>query len=132
MDLESMAAGGGVVGAISVAITGLVKLVGSRKERDASAQTAADEWQELHRECKAETAMLRTRLDAQDTRLASLERVSLEHAACAPRIAHLEREQAIARRALGELMRSVSTPPSGLYVPDDVRAAMAQEDSDHG
>lgn len=130
MDLESMAAGGGVVGGLGVIITGLVKLVGSRKERDASAQSAADEWQELHRECKAETDALRARLDAQDRRLQALERVSLEHERCGPRIAQLEREQQNASGMLADLMRTVSTPPSGLYVPDDVRAALAQEDTD--
>lgn len=132
MDAESMAAGGGVVGAIGVIVGGIVKLVGSRTERDASAQSAADEWQELHRECKRETETLRARLDAQDARLVSLERILLEHAHCAPRIAHLEREQAVARGMLSDLMRNASTPPSGLYVPDDVRAALAQEDHDHG
>ena len=45
---------------------------------------------------------------------------------------HLRREQEIARGMLHDLMRNTSTPPSGLYVPDDVRAALAQEDSDHG
>lgn len=37
----------------------------------------------------------------------------------------LRRDQEIARGMLADLMRNASTPPSGLYVPDDVRAAMA-------
>ena len=41
----------------------------------------------------------------------------------------LRRDQEIARGMLADLMRNASTPPSGLYVPDDVRAAMAQEDT---
>lgn len=127
MDAESMWA---AIGAGATAIVGgVIKFVGSRTDRDASAQSAADEWQELHRECKRETETLRTRLDAQDARIVSLERVSLEHLSCGPRIAHLEREQAVARQMLGDLMRHASTPPSGLYTPDDVRAAMAAEET---
>lgn len=118
------------IGAAGTAlVTGVVKLVGSRKERDASSQTAADEWQQLHAECKRETETLRTRLDVQDARLQALERVSLEHALCAPRIAHLEREQSVSRQILGDLMRNASTPPAGLYTGDDVRAAMAAEET---
>ena len=41
----------------------------------------------------------------------------------------LRRDQEIARGMLADLMRNASTPPSGLYVPEDVRAAMAQEDT---
>ena len=118
-----------IVGGATAIVGGVVAMVGPRKDRDASAQSAADEWQELHRECKRDTEALRARLDAQDVRLGDLERVSLEHERCGPRIAHLEREQATARQILGDLMRSASTPPSGLYVPDDVRAAMAQEET---
>ena len=122
MDLESMAAGGGIVG---VVVGAAVKIFGSRPERDASTQAAADEWQELHRECKGEVSALRDRLDAQDKRLQELERVSLEHVTCGPRIAQLESEQAIARQMLGDLMRNASTPPPS-YTGDDVRAALEE------
>lgn len=126
MDLESMAAGGGVVGGLGVIITGLVKLVGSRKERSADTQAAADAWRLLHHECKAETDALRAHLDAQDRRLQALERVSREHERCAPRIAQLEREQVIASGMIADLMRNASTTTT----PEDVRAALAQEDTD--
>lgn len=117
-----------IVGGATAIVGGVVAMVGPRKERDASAQSAANEWQELHRECKRDTEALRARLDAQDVRLGDLERVSLEHERCTPRITHLEREQAIARQVLGDLMRHTSTPPSGLYVPDDVRDALAAQE----
>ena len=42
----------------------------------------------------------------------------------------LRREQEIARGMLADLMRNASTPPHGLYTPEDVRAALAaQEDT---
>ena len=117
-----------IVGGATAIVGGVVAMVGPRKDRDASAQSAADEWQELHRECKRDTEALRARIDMQEARLGTLERVSLEHERCGPRIAHLEREQALARGMLHGLMRNASTPPSGLYVPEDVRAAMAAEE----
>ena len=43
--------------------------------------------------------------------------------------ANLRREQEVARGMLADLMRNASTPPHGLYTGDDVRAAMAQEDT---
>ena len=60
---------------------------------------------------------------------ARIDRLEREHATCGPRIAHLEQEARLSRTMLADLMRNASTPPSGLYVPDDVRAAMAQEDT---
>lgn len=42
----------------------------------------------------------------------------------------LRREQEIARGMLADLMRNASTPPHGIYTPEDVRAALAaQEDT---
>ena len=60
---------------------------------------------------------------------ARIDRLEREHSTCGPRIAHLEQEARLSRTMLADLMRNASTPPSGLYVPDDVRAAMAQEDT---
>ena len=42
----------------------------------------------------------------------------------------LRRDQEIARGMLADLMRNASTPPHGIYTPEDVRAALAaQEDT---
>lgn len=118
------------IGAAGTALVGgVVRLVGSRKERDASSQAAAEEWKALHEACKRDTDVLRLRMDAQDKRIVTLERVSLEHAACGPRMAYLEREQAVARGMLHDLMRNASTPPAGLYTGDDVRAELTREET---
>lgn len=82
--------------------------------------------EERHEDCERKVTALRDEMAA---RLAPLERTSRDHERCGPRIAHLEREQVISRGMLRDLMRTASTPPTGLYVPDDVRAAMAAEET---
>ena len=117
---------GGVVaglGALGIAATAFAKLwatiFGSRKERQDANERAAEialraaEHADERAE-RAEIRLMRGDLDA-----LRAENVKLR------------REQEIARGMLADLMRNASTPPHGLYTPDDVRAAMAQED-DHG
>ena len=125
--------GAGVLlgGLASAVVAGVVKLVGSRKERSADTQGAADEWQQLHGDCRREVREMHGLFISQNARITQLvervtglERVSQDHEQCGPRIAHLEREQSIARTMLHDLMRHTSTPPAGTYTGDDVRAAM--------
>lgn len=144
--VDSAGGPGGLLGMILGALTvlgGLWRIVfGTRKERiDANERAAelalktaehseeraerADEESAVH---KRERATCEEQLRAMGARMDRIER---EHSTCGPRIAHLEREQEIARGLLRDLMRNASTPPHGLYTGDDVRAAMAQED-DHG
>ena len=123
---------GGVVaglGALGIAATAFAKLwatiFGSRKERqDANERAAeialraaehADERAE-HADERAERAEIR--LMRGDLDALRAENVKLR------------REQEIARGMLADLMRNASTPPHGLYTPEDVRAALAaQEDT---
>jgi chromosome segregation ATPase len=132
-----------VVTVVIGAIAGLWRTVfGSRKERiDANERAAeialkaaehaderaerADDESAVH---KRALGTCEEQLRAMGTRIDRLER---EHSTCGPRIARLESEARLSRTMLADLMRNHSTPPSGLYVPEDVRAAMAQED-DHG
>ena len=84
-----------------------------RAERaDESHRMALGTCEEQLRAMRAEIRLMRADLDA----------LRAENTA-------LRRDQEIARGMLADLMRNASTPPSGLYVPDDVRAAMAQEDT---
>ena len=84
-----------------------------RAERaDESHRVALGTCEEQLRAMRAEIRLMRADLDA----------LRAENTA-------LRRDQEIARGMLADLMRNASTPPSGLYVPDDVRAAMAQEDT---
>ena len=122
------------IGAGATALVGgVVKIVGSRKERSADTSEAAREWRAVAERCEEretrheervahhESAIdaLRTDLRTLEDRHAELARV---HAAC-PTPAEFSRM----RREVDRLSMQ-STPPSGLYVPDDVRAAMAQEE----
>ena len=126
-----------VLGALTV-IGGLWRIVfGSRKERtDANERAAelalraaehaderAERADESHRmalgTCEEQLRAMRAEIRLMR---ADLDALRAENTA-------LRREQEIARGMLADLMRSTSTPPSGLYVPDDVRAAMAQEDT---
>ena len=81
-------------------------------EATANHRVALGTCEEQLREMRAEIRLMRADLDA----------LRAENA-------KLRRDQEIARGMLADLMRNASTPPSGLYVPDDVRAAMAQEDT---
>ena len=85
-----------------------------RAERaDESHRMALGTCEEQLRAMRAEIRLMRADLDA----------LRAENTA-------LRRDQEIARVMLADLMRNASTPPSGLYVPDDVRAALAaQEDT---
>lgn len=141
-----------VIGLVTVfvgALAGLWRTVfGTRKERaeeqrdeDSASERAADLAIKMADRAEADTRSYRTqlgtceeRLAAMDTRLGAMEarlRVAeRDHAPCAARIAHLEDEQRRASAMLRDLMRTGgSTPPSGLYVPGDVLAAM---EDDHG
>ena len=138
---------GGMLGAVGL-IGALAKLwqaiFGTRAERAAAKAQEADaaarlvdvatDIAESSREetvrTRAQRDTCEERLAAMESRLRAVEAIATEHATCGPRIAHLEREARISRQMLADLMRSGSTPPSGLYVPDDVRAALAaQEDT---
>ena len=139
--VDSAGGPGGIIGAVLGALTvigGLWRIVfGSRKERidaneraaeialkaaehaderaeraDESHRVALGTCEEQLRAMRAEIRLMRADLDA----------LRAENTA-------LRRDQEIARGMLADLMRNASTPPSGLYVPDDVRAAMAQEDT---
>ena len=150
---------GGVVaglGALGIAATAFAKLwstiFGSRKERtDASERAAeialraaehaedhaerADEETASHKRalgtCEEQLAAMRAEIRARDEATAEafrLMRADLD--ALRAENAKLRHEQEVARGMLADLMRNASTPPSGLYVPDDVRAALAaQEDT---
>ena len=84
-----------------------------RAERaDESHRMALGTCEEQLRAMRAEIRLMRADLDA----------LRAENTA-------LRREQEIARGMLADLMRNASTPPHGLYTPEDVRAAMAQEDT---
>lgn len=138
---------GGMLGAVGV-IGALAKLwqaiFGTRKERaeakaaeaapneraaDLAIRIAEDEREETARtRHRAETC--EERLAVMDTRMRDLERrVSHHETVCVPRIAHLEREHESARTMLADVMRHASTPPSGLYTPEDVRAALRAEET---
>lgn len=124
----------GLVGVILGAITALWRTVfGSKAERaDANERAAelalraaehaderAERADESHRmalgTCEEQLRAMRAEIRAMR---ADLDALRAENA-------KLRRDQEIARGMLADLMRNGSTPPSGLYVPDDVRAAMA-------
>ena len=82
-------------------------------EQTANHRVALGTCEEQLREMRAEIRLMRADLDA-----LRAENVKLR------------REQEIARGMLADLMRNASTPPHGLYTPEDVRAALAaQEDT---
>ena len=139
--VDSAGGPGGIIGAVLGALTvigGLWRIVfGSRKERtDANERAAelalraaehaderAERADESHRmalgTCEEQLRAMRAEIRAMRADLDALRAENTK----------LRRDQEIARGMLADLMRNASTPPSGLYVPDDVRAAMAQEDT---
>ncbi len=154
--VDSAGGPGGIVGAVLGAMTvlgGLWRIVfGTRKERQDANERAAEialraaEHAEEHAEradeetashkralgtCEEQLAAMRAEIRARDEATAEafrLMRADLD--ALRAENAKLRREQEVARGMLADLMRNASTPPSGLYVPDDVRAALAaQEDT---
>jgi chromosome segregation ATPase len=154
--VDSAGGPGGIIGAVLGAMTvlgGLWRIVfGTRKERQDATERAAEialraaEHAEEHAEradeetashkralgtCEEQLAAMRAEIRARDEATAEafrLMRADLD--ALRAENAKLRREQEVARGMLADLMRNASTPPSGLYVPDDVRAALAaQEDT---
>jgi len=128
---------GGVVaglGALGIAATAFAKLwatiFGSRKERqDANERAAeialraaehADERAEReHLTCEEQLSELRAEIRLMR---ADLDALRAENTA-------LRRDQELARGMLADLMRNASTPPHGLYTPEDVRAALRAEET---
>ena len=139
--VDSAGGPGGLLGAVLGALTvlgGLWRVIfGSRKERtDANERAAelalraaehaderAERADESHRmalgTCEEQLRAMRAEIRAMRADLDALRAENTK----------LRRDQEIARGMFADLMRNASTPPSGLYVPDDVRAAMAQEDT---
>lgn len=147
MSAEDWTIVGIVTAGVGTIIGGVVKLVGSRAERDrADLDTAdlalriadrADEATARHKHalgtCEEQLRAMRD-VQAEDrARIARLERAHRDladlHALCPSRIALLESEQRIARQMLADLMRgNQSTPPRGIH-PDELRAAQAAEET---
>ena len=140
--VDSAGGPGGIIGAVLGALTvlgGLWRVIfGSRKERtDANERAAelalraaehaderAERADESHRmalgTCEEQLRAMRAEIRAMRADLDALRAENTK----------LRRDQEIARGMLADLMRNASTPPSGLYVPEDVRAALAaQEDT---
>ena len=140
--VDSAGGPGGIVGAVLGALTvlgGLWRIVfGTSKERvDANERAAeialraaehaderAERADESHRmalgTCEEQLRVMRAEIRAMR---ADLDALRAENA-------KLRRDQEIARGMLADLMRNASTPPHGLYTPEDVRAALAaQEDT---
>ena len=129
----------GLVGVILGAIAALWRTVfGSKAERaDANERAAelalraaehaderAERADESHRmalgTCEEQLRVMRAEIMAMRADLDALRAENVK----------LRREQEIARGMLADLMRNASTPPHGLYTPEDVRAALAaQEDT---
>lgn len=116
---------------------------GSRKERqDATeraaeiALRAAEHADERAERADEETASHKMALGTCEEQLRAMgnriDRLEREHGTCGPRIAALEREQRISKRMLADYMRTGSTPPSGLYTGNDVRAEMAARHEETG
>jgi hypothetical protein len=135
MDLESMAAGGGVVGALGVLVGGLVKLLGSKAERSADMEAAAEEWRSLAQASRAAEAECMRRAAETQEQVAQLREAMREqrdewsgrfhtmeraHALCPPRIRDLEIQV--------QRLSMQSTPPMGIH-PDELHAAMADEEA---
>ena len=143
----------GLVGVILGAITALWRTVfGSKAERaDANERAAelalraaehaderAERADESHRmalgACEEQSAVhKRERLTCEEQLRVMRAEIRLMRAdldALRAENVKLRREQEIARGMLADLMRNASTPPHGLYTPEDVRAALAaQEDT---
>jgi len=132
----------GVIGVFLGAVAGLWRIVfGTRKERTDANERAAElalraaEHAEDHAERADEQSAVykRERLTCEEQLRAMgarIDRLERDHSGCGPRIEHLEREARLSRTMLADLMRNASTPPHGIYTPEDVRAALAaQEDT---
>ena len=140
--VDSAGGPGGIIGAVLGALTvlgGLWRVIfGSRKERiDANERAAelalraaehaderaerADEQTASHRvACEEQLREMRAEIRAMRADLDALRAENTK----------LRRDQEIARGMLADLMRNASTPPHGIYTPEDVRAALAaQEDT---
>ena len=140
--VDSAGGPGGLLGAVLGALTvlgGLWRVIfGSRKERtDANERAAelalraaehaderAERADESHRmalgTCEEQLRAMRAEIRLMR---ADLDALRAENTA-------LRRDQEIARGMLADLMRNASTPPHGIYTPEDVRAALAaQEDT---
>ena len=140
--VDSAGGPGGIIGAVLGALTvlgGLWRVIfGSRKERtDANERAAelalraaehaderAERADESHRmalgTCEEQLRAMRAEIRLMR---ADLDALRAENTA-------LRRDQEIARGMLADLMRNASTPPHGIYTPEDVRAALAaQEDT---
>lgn len=143
--VDSAGGPGGIIGAVLGALTvlgGLWRVIfGTRKERTDASERAAEialraaEHAENHAERADEQSAVykRERLTCEEQLSEMRAEIRLMRAdldALRAENVKLRREQEIARGMLADLMRNASTPPSGLYVPDDVRAALAaQEDT---
>jgi len=154
--VESAGGPGGIIGMILGALTvlgGLWRIVfGTKAERQDATERAAeialraaehaderaeraDEETASHKRalgtCEEQLAAMRAEIRARDEATAEafrLMRADLD--ALRAENTKLRREQEIARGMLADLMRNASTPPHGLYTPEDVRAALAaQEDT---
>ena len=139
--VDSAGGPGGIIGAVLGALTvlgGLWRVIfGTRKERtDANERAAelalraaehaderAERADESHRmalgTCEEQLREMRAEIRAMRADLDALRAENTK----------LRRDQEIARGMLADLMRNASTPPHGIYTPEDVRAAMAQEDT---
>ena len=143
--VDSAGGPGGIIGAVLGALTvlgGLWRVIfGTRKERtDANERAAeialraaehaderaerADEQSAVHKRerltCEEQLSEMRAEIRLMRADLDALRAENVK----------LRREQEIARGMLADLMRNASTPPHGLYTPEDVRAALAaQEDT---
>lgn len=143
--VDSAGGPGGIVGAVLGALTvlgGLWRIVfGTRKERqDANeraaeiALRAAEHADERAERADEQTASHRMALGTCEEQLramrAEIRLMRADLDALRAENVKLRREQEIARGMLADLMRNASTPPHGIYTPDDVRAALAaQEDT---
>ena len=142
--VDSAGGPGGIIGAVLGALTvlgGLWRTVfGTKAERQDATERAAEIALRAaeHADERAEradeaTANHRVALGTCEEQLramrAEIRLMRADLDALRAENAKLRRDQEIARGMLADLMRNASTPPSGLYVPDDVRAAMAQEDT---
>lgn len=151
--VDSAGGPGGIIGAILGALTvigGLWRIVfGTRKERaeeqaqeDDSLKHAADI--ALRMADRADEATARHRIERDDyaARMDAMARVidamradiaELQRGRdeCERQNEELRREVELQRKAIRGLLRG-STPPSGLYRGEDVLAAMAAQEDDHG
>ena len=154
--VDSAGGPGGLIGMILGALTvlgGLWRVIfGTRKERTDASERAAEialraaEHAEDHAEradeqsavykrerltCEEQLREMRAEIRARDEAHAEAFRLVREELdSLRAENAKLRRDQEIARGMLADLMRNASTPPHGLYTPEDVRAALAaQEDT---